>query len=313
MWQNFDGAGLSQVTSHTSGQLHLQREKAAQNQSTNSLNPWSVSTIPKPKFSSKELIVKAEILQALKTDSNFSFASADSNEKVFWEIFAESDIAKGYKQSEAKIKYSIQFGLAPYFMQSLQNGFLGRAFSFTFNEITTCQVKKTIWWVYTILVEFHKIYCDIVLWITFCWPLLFWNFGRAFFWVCIKNNLDINYLLHIATDGPNVKLKFQKLLMNANILTNINKLLLDIDGCPLYVVHNSFCKGVAALNFDVDQYALDIQLCSKLSAGLRADYKSVGDVTNIVSEYAMKHSTTRWVTLRKVVVRLFEQNENLKD
>ena len=98
MWQNFDGAGLSQVTSHTSGQLHLQREKAAQNQSTNSLNPWSVSTIPKPKFSSKESIVKAEILQALKTDSNFSFASADSNEKVFWEIFAESDIAKGYKQ-----------------------------------------------------------------------------------------------------------------------------------------------------------------------------------------------------------------------
>ena len=44
------------------------------------------------------------------------------------------------------------------------------------------------------------------------------------FWVYKKNNLDINYLLHIGMNGPNVNLKFQKLLMNADILTNINKL-----------------------------------------------------------------------------------------
>ena len=69
-----EGGGISQVTSHASEQLHLQREQAGQNQSTISLNPSSVSTITKPKvvFSSKESIIKAEILQALKTvDSNF--------------------------------------------------------------------------------------------------------------------------------------------------------------------------------------------------------------------------------------------------
>ena len=103
-------------------------------------------------------------------------------------------------------------------------------------------------------------------------------------------------------DGPNVNLKFQKLLMNADVLTNINKLFLDIGTCPLHVVHNSFCKGVADLNFDVDQYALDIHFFFKLSAGQRADYKSIGDVTNIVSEYTMKHSTARWVTVGKVIV-----------
>ena len=32
-----------------------------------------------------------------------------------------------------------------------------------------------------------------------------------------------------------------------------------------------------------------------------------------VSEYAIKHSTARWVTLRKVEVRLIEQHENLKE
>ena len=56
-------------------------------------------------------------------------------------------------------------------------------------------------------------------------------------------------------DGPNVSLKLQKLLMNADVLTNINKLFSDIGTRPLHVVHNSLRKGVAALNFDIDQYA----------------------------------------------------------
>ena len=55
-------------------------------------------------------------------------------------------------------------------------------------------------------------------------------------------------------DGPNVSLKFQKLLMNVDVLINIEKLFLDIGTRPLHIVHNSLslCKGVAALNFDID-------------------------------------------------------------
>ena len=44
-----DGSGISQLTSHASGQLHLQRKKAGQSQSTISLNLSSVSPITKPK------------------------------------------------------------------------------------------------------------------------------------------------------------------------------------------------------------------------------------------------------------------------
>ena len=81
-------------------------------------------------------------MQPLKTvDSNFSFASANGNGQLFREMFPDSDIAKGYKQSEMKIKYSIQLVLGPYFIQSHQNDFIGRAFSFKFDE-TTCLVKK---------------------------------------------------------------------------------------------------------------------------------------------------------------------------
>ena len=109
------------------------------------LNPSSLFTVTKPEvvFSSKESIIKAAILQALETvGSNFSFASANGNGKLLRKIVPGSDIAKGYKQSETKIKYSFQFGLAPYFMQCIQDDFLGRAFSFKFDETTSSQVKK---------------------------------------------------------------------------------------------------------------------------------------------------------------------------
>ena len=51
----------------------------------------------------------------------------------------------------------------------------------------------------------------------------------------------------------------------------------------------------------------------KLSATCRADYKSMVKITDVVAEYAMKHSTTSWVTLWKVLVRLIEQYDNLKE
>ena len=195
-------------------------------------------------------------------------------------------------------------------MQSLQDDFLVRAVSLKFDEIMTSEVKKQ----YDGFIQYwsNSMKCIVI---SYC--------GSLFVDYCPSetlvehffefiNYLDINYILHIGMDGPNVNLKFQKLLVNADVLTNINKLFLEIGTCPLHV-HNSFRKGVAALNFGADQYALDIHFFFKLSAGRRADYKSIGDVTNIVSEYAMKHSTTRWGTLRKVVVRLIEQHENLKE
>ena len=104
-------------------------------------------------------------------------------------------------------------------------------------------------------------------------------------------------------DGPNVNKKFQRLLLESSYLENTT--FLD-------VVHNAFRKGVRSLRFNVDQFTLDINFFFKLSAGRRADYQKISEVTDIVAEYALKHSTTRWVTLRGVLVRLIEQYENLK-
>ena len=93
----------------------------------------------------------------------------------------------------------------------------------------------------------------------------------------------------------------------------MNKLILQIGTCPLHIVHNSFRYGILALSFDFDRYALDIHFFFNLSAGRRADYKKMESVTNIVSHYAQKHVSTRWVALKKIVVKLLEQHENLKE
>ena len=42
--------------------------------------------------------------------------------------------------------------------------------------------------------------------------------------------------------GQNINLKLQKLFMNADVLTNINKLFLDIGACPLHVFLQSSCS-----------------------------------------------------------------------
>ena len=117
-----------------------------------------------------------------------------------------------------------------------------------------------------------------------------------------KVGLDINYMLHLGMDGPNVNKKSQRLLLESSYLENTA--FLDVGTCPLHIVLNAFRKGVSSLRFNVDQFALNINFFFKLSAGRRADYQKISEVTDIVAEYALKHSTTRWVTLRRVLVCL---------
>ena len=124
-----------------------------------------------------------------------------------------------------------------------------------------------------------------------------------------KVGLDINFILHLGMDGPNVNKKFQRLLLESSYLQKTT--FLDIGTCPLHTAHNAFRKGVSFLRFNVDQFALEIHFFFKLSAGRRADYQKILEVTNIAAEYALKHSTTRWVTLRRVLVRIHQIKQKM--
>ena len=64
---------------------------------------------------SEDLVIKAEILQALHfASSNYSFISAQSDNKYFCAIFPDSITTVIWKP-----KYSIQYGIAPYVRKML--------------------------------------------------------------------------------------------------------------------------------------------------------------------------------------------------
>ena len=57
-------------------------------------------------------------------------------------MFSDSKIAQSYKQGEAKIKYVIQFGIAPFVKEQMIRDFRLQPSSFKFDKTTTSQMKK---------------------------------------------------------------------------------------------------------------------------------------------------------------------------
>ena len=129
---------------------------------------------------------------------------------------------------------------------------------------------------------------------------------KHFFGFFKKIGLDIKFMLHLGMDGPNMNLKLQRLIFQSSLWAEAKHHFwtLDLAHCilctmPLEKLSHSWSSMLINL--------LWTSICQ-----LHADYKSMVEFTDVVSQYALKHSTTRWMTMRKVVVRLIEQYDNLK-
>ena len=121
-----------------------------------------------------------------------------------------------------------------------------------------------------------------------------------------KINLDLKLMFHIGMNGPSVNLKFED-LFSFEIFTSWKvwaRTVLSIGTCLLHIVHNAFRAGVNALDFNIDSFIIDINCFLKLSAARRADYKQMQEFTDVISHFIQKHSSTRWVTLRKICVKV---------
>ena len=86
-----------------------------------------------------------------------------------------------------------------------------------------------------------------------------------------------------------------------------------IGTCPLHSVHNAFEHGLKFLNFDVEQFIVDINTFFKLSSAHREDFRALEEVTELPAHFTIKHSSTRWVTLKRLAVRLLKQWKNLTE
>lgn len=309
------GGGICLIKQHEKTKLHVSRVAEQRNQLTFTRDSDNVVELDKKPllFTDEEKVLKAEILHALKcVDANWSFQSTNDEGKRYVAMFPDSEIAKSFKVGETKIKYVIQFGIVPYFKEKLKDDLKNVPFTFKFDETTTQQVNKqydgyTQYWS-----EQHqciKIAYNGTLMVDHC-PAE--KLLEHFLKFIEKSNLDLRFLLHTGMDGPNVNLKFEKLLKSSDIFNKLNKSILDIGTCPLHITHNGFRNGITKLSFNIDSFVIDINFFFKLSAARRADYLDIGSLTKVTSHFLQKHSSTRWVTLKKVCVRLLDQFENLK-
>ena len=128
-----------------------------------------------------------------------------------------------------------------------------------------------------------------------------------------KINLNLKLMLHIGVDGRSVNLKFEDLLKSSPHIKSLGITILSIGTYPLHIVHNAFRTGVNALNFNINSFIIDVNFFFKLSAARRADYKQMQEFTDVIAHFIQKHSSTRWVTLRKICVKVLEQYQNLRE
>ena len=66
-------------------------------------------------------------------------------------------------------------------------------------------------------------------------------------------------------------------------------------------VHSAFRKGLNCLDIDIDQFAYDIYFFFKLSSATREDYSPIEDIAETAAAYAIKHVSTRWLSLKRFV------------
>ena len=90
-----------------------------------------------------EQVCRADIYQALHVaHSNYFFASTQGDSKRFKLMFPNCPIAQDYSQADAKVKYNLQFGNAPYCKEQLIYDIKRCSFPFKFDETTNRIVEK---------------------------------------------------------------------------------------------------------------------------------------------------------------------------
>ena len=95
-------------------------------------------------LTNEEHVLKAEIIQALKTLMEISHSQVQINGDGdrFHRMFPDSAIAKSYKQGETKVKYCLQYGIAPHFKGMIVKDLANSLFAFKFDETITSQMRK---------------------------------------------------------------------------------------------------------------------------------------------------------------------------
>ena len=260
-------------------------------------------------LSTEDMTTKAEICCCLNIiDSNCSFRAK------YRKIFPDSAIANSYKRKSDKVKYMLQFGVAPFMRVVILNELKQLPFSFCFDETTTSQVKKQYDGYATYNSKHFGRIITVYLGTLFVGKCTVVDLLNHLNDMLDKIQLSFNCILSHGMDGPSVNLAFKsKLELD---LEKHKKTLMDFGTCPLHFTSNAFREGLKTLtielDIDLDQIVLDLFGFFKYSAKRIAEYFDVTEFTLIESRRMLKCISTRWISIQAVLIRVLEQFSNLK-
>ena len=241
-------------------------------------------------LSPRTFVLTQEVLSRQKFCKLFSMQNVMDSE-IFKAMFPDSEIAKNYRQGETKVRYNIQFGIAPYIKDLLLKGFSDCPFSLKFDETATHKVLKQ----YNAYVQYWSKNYDCIV-NSYC--------GSLLVTVPMKTLQNIlNILMRTGNGIPhtycNQELAFQRKLLKS-LEEKSQTTFFDIGTCPLHIVHNAFEHGLKFLNFNAEQFIVDINSFFKLSSARREDFRALEEIAELPAHFTIKHSSTRWVNLKKM-------------
>ena len=130
------------------------------------------------------------------------------------------------------------------------------------------------------------------------------------------DNFKVNtdFLVSIGVDGSNLNKSFERKFV-IKLEKDKGNSFLSLGSCALHSVNNGFGEGLKQLKetLDVKQLLIDIYFFFKYSLARREDCKEMEHLTDVTAEYLLNYCSTCWLYIGKVIVRIMEQMENIKE
>lgn len=257
------------------------------------------------KFFSNDEVTEAEIYWSL--DQVYSHSSARSHgnsTNLFKLMFKRCEVAQKFNLHKDKIGYYITYGLGPFFQSELARkvsncDFFCISFDESLNKIVqSCQMD--------IIVRFWEADEIKTRYLTSC----FLGSSKAsdilinFISSLQENGLDLQRLLSVSMDGPNVNLKFlndlQAYLLNDT--DDSQPRLLQFGTCTLHIVHGAYKTAHVNSEWNINKFLRSLYYFFKDVPSRRNDYRQISGSCL----FPQKFCSIRWVENVKVMQRAVE-------
>ncbi|KAJ8043836.1 hypothetical protein HOLleu_11110 [Holothuria leucospilota] len=317
--------GESALTSHLKGKKHADNCKASGRRSTNirdfmkpnqgkstagaeaAVGSSTARSSTLETFVTREQTLKAEILWSLKViDSHYRYRSCAGNDKLFQEMFPDSQIAKEFTCGEKKCAYLVCFGLAPHFKQMLIDSMKEEEnyiimFDESLNAVTNSKqmdIHVRAWNRCSNQVE-SRYYTSVFMGHGTADDMLT-HFHEG------MQGLHLQKIFQVSMDGPNVNWKFYRTLCD-EIKKDFACQTFNIGSCGLHILHGGFKDGASASGWQIEKLFSSLHWLFHDTPARREDFTKVTGS----SVFPLQFCKHRWLENLPVAERVQSMWENI--